>query len=127
MLLRGEVGLLAKALVRPGGIDRLLADHRRQVLVGLFDGVVMGLSIARLDDDGMGVVEVCYVDPTARGVGVGLALLDAVLTWLTASGCSGVDATALPGDREAKRLFESSGFMARAIVLHRPVGEPPPD
>ena len=34
LFVRRETGLVAKALLRPGGLDRLLADPRRRVLVG---------------------------------------------------------------------------------------------
>jgi hypothetical protein len=33
-------------------------------------------------------------------------------------GCSGVDATALPGNRATKNFFEESGFTARLLVMH---------
>ena len=36
----------------------------------------------------LGVIDGCYVEPGARGVGVGRALLDAVVAWLTAVGLS---------------------------------------
>jgi len=122
LYLRREAGLLAKALLRPGGLDRLLADRRRRVLVGTVDDSVVGLAIGHIDAVGeatVGVVDGCYVEPGARGVGVGRALLDAVVAWLTAAGCRGIDASALPGDRETKNLLEASGFKARLITLHR--------
>jgi hypothetical protein len=34
-------------------------------------------------------------------------------------GCVGIDALALPGNRQTKNFFESFGFTARAIVVHR--------
>ena len=32
---------------------------------------------------------------------------------------AGVDATALPGDRLTKNFFESNGFTARLLIMHR--------
>lgn len=119
---RRETGLVAKALLRPGGLDRLLADGRRRVLVGTVDGAVVGLASGRIDEVGeatIGVVDGLYVEPPARQVGVGRTLLDALMGWFTASGCRGVDVAALPGDRAAKSLFEAAGFKARLIVMHR--------
>ena len=46
---RRETGLLAKALLRPGGLSRLLSDPRRIVAVGLVDEVVVGLATARAE------------------------------------------------------------------------------
>ena len=49
---RRETGLVAKALLRPGGLDRLMADHRRRVLVGTVDDAVVGLALGRIDARG---------------------------------------------------------------------------
>lgn len=125
LLARRESGLLATALLRPGGLDRLLSDARRRVTVGLLDDAVVGLALGRLEGVGevtMGVVEGLYVEPGARGVGVGEALLEALMAWFGDADCRGVDATALPGDRRTKNFFEAAGFKARLITLHRESG-----
>lgn len=121
---RREVGLVAKALLRPGGLDGLLAAPRRRVLVGTIDQEVVGFAVARVDDvgeAGLGVLDACYVEPEARGVGVGRALIESLLAWFATSNCRGVDATALPGDRHTKNFFEAAGFKARLLTLHRPM------
>jgi GNAT superfamily N-acetyltransferase len=123
-LQRGAAGLVAKALLRPGGLDRLLADTSRRVLVGTVDDVVVGLAVGRKETVGetaVGVVDALYVEPGARGVGVGRALLDDLVRWFSVSGCRGVDASALPGDRETKSLLEAAGFKARLVTMHRPL------
>jgi GNAT superfamily N-acetyltransferase len=100
-----------------------LADPNHLVLVGTIDDVVVGYSVTRLEtlrDGGrLGVVEDIYVEPGARAVGVGEALMDAVVEWCTAQGCVGIDSIALPGNRETKNFFESFGLVARAIIVHR--------
>jgi GNAT superfamily N-acetyltransferase len=119
---RRETGLIAKALMRPGGLDRLLADPRRTVLVGTVDDTVVGMAIGRVDDVGevsLGIIDACFVEPRARGVGVGGALLEGLVSWFAAAGCRGVDVSALPGDRETKNLLEATGFKARLITMHR--------
>src|ERR1700722_15210863 len=71
---RRETGLLAKALLRPGGLQRLISDPRRLVLLGLIDDVVVAMAVARADNVGeapFGILDACYVDSEARGVGVG--------------------------------------------------------
>ena len=50
---------------------------------------------------------------------VGAGKLDEVLAWCTERGCRGVDALALPGNRETKNFFETAGLVARAIVVHK--------
>jgi GNAT superfamily N-acetyltransferase len=93
------------------------------VLAGTIDDAVVGYAAVRTEvlRDGrtLGVVTDVYVEPEARAVGVGERLLDAVLAWCTKQGCSGVDALALPGNRETKNFFETFGFTARALVVHR--------
>ncbi|HUY64417.1 MAG TPA: GNAT family N-acetyltransferase [Acidimicrobiales bacterium] len=121
---RREAGLLAKALLRPGGLDSVMAAPRRRVLVGTIDDVVVGLAVGRIDDvgeAGLGVIDACYVEPAARGVGVGRSLLDALVSWFSSTSCRAVDAGALPGDRRTKNFFEAAGFKARLITLHRPL------
>jgi GNAT superfamily N-acetyltransferase len=119
---RRETGLIAKALLRPGGLDRLLADPGRHVLVGTVDDAVVGMAMGRIDEVGearLGIVDGYFVEPGARGVGVGGALLEGLVRWFGTSGCRGVDVNVLPGDRDTKNLLEASGFKARLITLHR--------
>ena len=122
LFVRRETGLIAKALMRPGGLDRLLADPRRTTLLGTVDGVVVGLALGRIDEVGetrLGIIDACYVESHAHGVGVGGGLLEGLVTWFEAAGCRGVDINALPGDRATKNLLEASGFKARLITMHR--------
>ena len=122
LYVRREAGLVAKALLRPGGLDRLLADPRRRVLVGSVGDAVVGVAVGHLDVVGeamVGVVDGCYVDPEARRVGVGRALLAGLVEWFAGTHCRGIDAAALPGDRAMKSLLEASGFKARLITMHR--------
>ncbi len=103
------------------------------VVAGTLDDVVVGYGVAsveRLRDGGLlGVVDDLYVEPDARGVGVGEAMMDGLLAWCEQRGCIGVDALALPGNRETKNFFERFGLTARAIVVHRRLGaaEGPPE
>jgi GNAT superfamily N-acetyltransferase len=92
------------------------ADHR--VMVGTIEDVVMAYAAAHTDD-GLCVVTDLYVEPGARGVGIGEAMMTDLVTWAQEQGCYGVDSVALPGDRATKNFFESFGLVARAIVVHR--------
>lgn len=92
-------------------------------LVGLIDDVPVGIALARLDvwreATKVGLVRYLYVEPEARQVGVGEALLDTIVEWAKANGCDALESMALPGDRELKNMFERYGLVARAIVVHR--------
>ena len=104
---------LAAAMVDPG----------RLLLCGTLSDATVGYASVRLDElaDGarVAVIEDLYTLPDAREVGVGEALMDAVLVWARAEGALGVDAIALPGMRHTKNFFETFGLTARAILVHR--------
>jgi GNAT superfamily N-acetyltransferase len=71
------------------------------------------------DGTTLGVVDDLFVLPDGRGVGVGEAMMDLLLEFCATHGCTGIDAVALPGNRETKNFFETFGLVARAIVVHR--------
>lgn len=103
-----------------------MADLDQVVVTGLLDDTIVGyavLRIARLDDGGLlAVVDDLYVEPEARGVGLGEAIMDLLVAHATERGCFGIDALALPGNRATKNFFETFGLTARALVVHRPLG-----
>jgi GNAT superfamily N-acetyltransferase len=97
-----------------------------RVFVGEYEGAVVGvIAVAAPDAGGQqrrGRIDCCYVDEAARGVGVGTALMEAAVAWCAASGCTEVDALALPGDRSTKQRLEAAGFTARLLTLSRRLG-----
>jgi GNAT superfamily N-acetyltransferase len=102
-----------------------LADPTRLTLVGTIDQVVMGMALGRIetlrDGDRLGRLDGCYVDPGARSVGLGHLLIDSMMSWFEAERCIGADGIVLPGDRDGKNFFESAGFKARLLVMHRAI------
>ncbi len=117
--------LLTAALAGPAGpeaaLQRTLDDPDRLLLVGRLGEVPVGFAAVRCDrfaGQTVGVIEALYVEPAARKVGVGEALVDETLRWCGARGCEGVDAPTLPGARQAKAFFEDNGFVARLLVMH---------
>jgi ribosomal protein S18 acetylase RimI-like enzyme len=107
--------------------EKLLAREDAVVLVGTIDDVVVGYATMEFEtlSDGrrLAVVGDLFVEPEGRAVGVGEALATDLVARAAASGCLGVDAFALPGHRQAKNFFERAGFTARALVMHKPLGE----
>jgi GNAT superfamily N-acetyltransferase len=94
------------------------------LFVGEFQGALVGVAAATTGhrDGAMGRtgrIECCYVTEEARGVGVGTALMEAMVTWCADQGCSDIDALALPGDRSSKQRLEAAGFSARLLTLNR--------
>jgi len=119
-------GREARAVPSGPGLATDLADPDTQVVVGEVDGLAVGLAVVRAErlrsGGTLGVITDLYVEPDFRELGVGEAMLGAVLAWAEERGCAGVDALALPGMRATKNFFESFGLVARAIVVHRPLG-----
>ena len=111
----GAIWSRREALVEPSG------ECLR--LVGTIDGAVVAYATVGVDalSDGarLGVVTAIYVDPGAREVSVGEALLDAAIDWCRERRCVGIDAHALPGNRATKNFFETFGLTARLIVVHK--------
>lgn len=108
-----------------------LDDPDCAVWIGEIDGAPVGYAVTAVETlqtgEMLGRVTDLYVAPGAREVSVGEALIGEVLRWCTERGCVGVDSMALPGNRATKNFFETFGFTARLLVLHRKLqpGTPP--
>lgn len=93
------------------------------VRLGTVDGVVVAAAVAVVSQlasgDKLAEVEMLYVLPGARGVGVGQLLLEDLLEWARQRGCGGLAADALPGDRLTKNFFESQQMVAHSLTLYR--------
>jgi GNAT superfamily N-acetyltransferase len=121
----GAIWVRHQAREKPvlASLETALDDPDALIVVGTIDDVAVGYSVVRIDElrDGglLAVLDDLYVDPEARGVGLGEAMMDAVLDWARTRGCIGIDSDALPGNRATKNFFESFGLVARAIVVHK--------
>ena len=115
----------SKRTAGPGSDDRGSGGGDRATFVGTYDGAPVGLAeicAVSLNGVRVAVFEVLYVEPEARGVGVGEALVDQATAWAVEQGCDGSDVVVLPGSRATKSFLEGAGFKARLIVMHRPSG-----
>ena len=120
--MRGGAALVGDAT--PVTLLERWTEPGAQLLVGEYEGVVVGLLAATAGGSAVGGrlsgrIECCYVETGARGVGVGAALMQAGMEWCGEQGCTEVDALALPGDRTTKQRLEAAGFTARLLTLSR--------
>jgi GNAT superfamily N-acetyltransferase len=97
-------------------LPELLADWSnatRRVWLGGIENVDVGYLLAAAvplpSGAVVGVIEGIYVDPDARGCGIGELMMSVALDWFRSQGCVGVEATALPGERATKNFFEEHG------------------
>jgi GNAT superfamily N-acetyltransferase len=107
---------------RPAVDDDRLADDAVLLAVGLYDEVVFGFAHAEvLDVHGARIVRLydVFVEPEARSVGIGEALLTFVFDWGREKHAGAIDSIVLPGNREGKNFFERFGLVARAIHVYR--------
>ncbi|MCP3933845.1 MAG: GNAT family N-acetyltransferase [Actinomycetia bacterium] len=102
-----------------------ISDPDREIFVACVDNVVLGYVVVRAEHlrsgDALGVIEDIHVDAEARMVGLGEALMALVVSWCELRDCVGVDALVLPGNRATKNFFETLGFKARLLTVHRPL------
>ncbi len=100
-----------------------LEDPDSAVWIGAIDDAPIGYAVVVVETlhtgETLGRITDLYVTHGAREVGVGEALIGETLQWCAERGCSGVDSLALPGNRATKNFFETFGFTARLLVLHR--------
>jgi GNAT superfamily N-acetyltransferase len=115
-----------------GGVDRedpqslrdwlegYRATPERHLLAGTLDECVVGVAALQARRaPPLGSFDVLYVEPGARGVGLGAALMKSGAGWLRRAGCTAVDVVSLPGARHTKQFLEGAGLVARLIVMHR--------
>ena len=110
-------------------LQAALDDPDAHLYVGEIDGVPVGFLMARdealLPHAGgrrVAAVRLIFTLEGARGVGVGEAMISLFLEEALARGLRDFDAHVSPGHRLSKNFFESNGFKARSIVMHRSDG-----
>jgi len=109
-----------------GALSERIGRDDAVVVVGEIDGSALGFLVAveepllvPMSDRRVGVITLIYTEHEARGVGVGSSMLRAAMAKLVGRGIDLFDARVSPGHRMAKNFFESNGFKARSITMHR--------
>ena len=103
------------------GVARLLDDPDTEFLLAAPEDGAPPAGVAQLRfrygvwrAGGDCLLEDLFVDPGARGAGLGHALIDATLDRARARGCRRVELDVNEANDTAIRLYESAGFSATA-------------
>ncbi len=121
----GELWLAREAWPEPldQAYGTLITRDDTLVVVGTIDDTIIGYGVVLVEilrsGARLGVITDLFVEEEARAVGVGEAMVNALVDHCRAHECIGIDASALPGHRATKNFFETHGFTARALVMHR--------
>ena len=109
-------------------LTALMSDPNTDVIIGEIDGTPVGFLVWRhtalLPQAGArtaATIELIFTTPAAREVGVGEAMMTSFSEGARDRGIRLFDAIVPPGHRAAKNFFESNGFKARRITMHREV------
>ncbi|MCB1691589.1 MAG: GNAT family N-acetyltransferase [Pseudomonadales bacterium] len=81
-----------------------------EIFVVEIDGHEAGLVSGQVDEQGTGHIGAMWVDPVARGKGVGRALLERVMTFLKDQDCAAIELSVTETNHGAIALYESLGF-----------------
>ena len=86
-------------------------------LVAELDGVVSGYITGRLEAQATASIGLIGVGPTARGHGVGTALVEALLSWALSRSAERVTVVTQGRNVAAQRLYQRCGFLTRSLHL----------
>ena len=96
------------------------------VFVGTLLDVVLSFMVLILRPNiDRGVITNAFVEDGARELGLGDTMVEHAVATVRAASLSGIEAVALPGDRDTKNLYERAGLTARKLTVYKalpPVG-----
>jgi len=106
-------------------VDGLLGTRTARVLLAERDGRALGYISGHLELDSRrvltrrGVIEDWFVDQDARGAGVGIALMNALLDWFRSENCEMAESGTWAFNDGARRAHAKAGFAEIEIKLRR--------
>ena len=75
-------------------------------------------------DRDRGIVTHAFVEADARELGFGDAMLQVAIEACRSRGLAGIEAVALPGDRDTKNMYERAGMTARKLTVYKSLSDP---
>jgi ribosomal protein S18 acetylase RimI-like enzyme len=86
------------------------SDASRVIVVAIDGERWVGMVACRLLEPGSSWLTALWVDPAARGSGLGLRLIDAVADWAHEQGAATVELSVTTNNRAAAALYARAGF-----------------
>jgi GNAT superfamily N-acetyltransferase len=108
-------------------VDAILASPRAVGFIAEEDGTPIGYITGHVEEDARrvlarkGVVEDWYVEPDARGKGVGKALFDTLVEAFGERGCVVLESTTWAGNTGARAAHQALGFHDIEIKMRREI------
>ena len=100
--------------------NTLINDPHTVVVVGTLDESVMRYAVMQLSaEKNRGLITHAYVEAEARELGLGDTMVEHFIAAVRTAGLDGIEAVALPGDRETKNMFERAGLTARKLTVYK--------
>lgn len=106
-------------------LDGTLHDRNRIVLIAEVQGVPVGYVAGRVVTEARrtlpkrGIVEDWFVEPEARGSGVGRRLAEALQTRFEAAGCQVMESATWSGNQDARRAHDALGFEEIRVLYRK--------
>ncbi len=98
----------------------LIDDTHVVVVVGTLDDSVMSYAVMHLSAaNNRGIITHAFVEVEARELGLGDTMVEHFIAAVRSAGLGGIEAVALPGDRETKNMFERAGLTARKLTVYK--------
>jgi GNAT superfamily N-acetyltransferase len=103
-------------------------DPNQLILMAKLGDAYVGYALAYVsypdatNDNGTelcGLLDEVYIDPNARGHGIGRHLVDECLVWMRDQGANRVKLQMYEWNEHARRLYEKMGFLQYAVSFHK--------
>ena len=102
-------------------IEKFLAlpDDRLYVRAAEDSGAIVGYAVATISAGGAGEIDSIFVEDEYRARGVGRALMEQALAWLSGAGCGEISVGVAGGNEETFGFYRRFGFYPRMTILVR--------
>jgi DNA-binding MarR family transcriptional regulator/GNAT superfamily N-acetyltransferase len=103
---------------------RQFKPGREQCWVAEADGAMVGSVFLTDEGDGLSRLRLLYVEPTARGMGIGEALVSTCIAFAREAGYDAVTLWTHTILTSARRIYAAHGFRIVQVQMHEEFGEP---